>query len=156
MGSDNEKAPVAALEPLIGDWELEAHIGGQTLTGARASFEWLDGGAFLVQRTDAEIPANAPPEFVANSPFPTVTIMGLDDSSGSYSVLYSDGRGVRRVYEMTFDGTTWKQWRAAPGFHQRSEATLSDDGQTIHGRWDSSADGDDWELDFEYTYRRVP
>lgn len=147
--------PLALLAPLVGDWELEAVIAGQSLKGARASVEWHEDGAFLIQRADADLPADTPPEFVENSPFPTLTIMGLDDSDGSYSVLYADGRGVRRVYEMSFDGRVWKQWRNAPGFHQRSEAILSDDGQTITGRWEKSPDGDDLELDFEYTYRRV-
>lgn len=155
MRSDDEKARLASLEPLIGDWELEAHIAGQTLTGARATFEWAADGAFVIQRTDAEIPANAPAEFIANSPFPTVMIIGLDDGFGSYSALYADGRGVRRVYQMSFDGRVWKQWRDAPGFHQRSEAVLSENGETITGRWEGSSDGSDWELDFEYTYRRV-
>lgn len=155
LSSPEQRSPLAPLERLIGDWELEAHIGGQTLTGARAGFEWTEDGAFLIQRTDAELPDEAPPEFVANSPFPTVLTIGLDDASGAYSVLYADARGVRRVYEMSFDGRTWKQWRNAPRFHQRSEAVLSDDGKTMSGRWEKSADGSHWELDFEYTYRRV-
>ena len=153
MPSETDNAPLAPLGPLVGDWEIEAQIGDQTLTGARASIAWLEDGAFLVHRADADHPPDAPPEFAANSPFPT--IIGLDDTSGAYSVLYSDARGVRRVYEMSFDDRVWKQWRSVPGFHQRSEALLSEDGQTITGRWEKSSDGSDWELDFEYTYRRV-
>ena len=155
MPSGEETSPLASLRPLIGDWALDARVGGQTLTGARATIEWLEDRAFLVQRADAELPADAPAEFVANSPFPTISIIGLDDAFGSYSVLYSDARGVRRVYEMSFDGRMWKQWRDAPGFHQRSEAVLSDDEETITGRWEMSSNGSDWELDFEYSYRRA-
>jgi hypothetical protein len=155
LGSGEQTSPLASLEPLVGDWTLEALIGGQSLSGAHASFEWIEGGSFLIQRADAELPPETPPEFIAASPFPTLSIIGLDDAFGSYSVLYADRRGVRRVYEMSFDGRVWKQWRNAPGFHQRSEATLSDDGRTITGRWEKSSDGTDWELDFEYTYRRV-
>jgi hypothetical protein len=155
LPSREERSPLAPLAPLVGEWAIDARIAGQTLSGASARIDWLEGGAFLAQRADAELPPDAPPEFVANSPFPTLTIMGLDDASGSYSVLYSDARGVRRVYEMGFDGRVWTQWRSAPGFHQRSEATISEDAQTITGRWEKSSDGSDWELDFEYTYRRV-
>jgi hypothetical protein len=155
LPSPEESSPLAPLAPLVGEWAIEARIGGQTLTGANASVDWLEDGAFLVQSADAELPPDTPPEFAANSPFPTLSIIGLDDASGSYSVLYADGRGVHRVYEMSFDGRVWKQWREAPGFHQRSEATVSEDGQTIDGRWEKSSDGTDWELDFEYTYRRV-
>jgi hypothetical protein len=155
LPSGEETYPLASLRPLIGDWALDARTGAQTLTGAWVTIEWLEDGAFLVQRADAELPASTPAEFVANSPFPTISIIGFDDAFGSYSVLYSDARGVRRVYRMSFDGRIWKQWRHAPGFHQRSEAILSEDGETITGRWEKSSDGSDWELDFGYTYRRA-
>ena len=146
--------PLAVLDPFIGQWEMSASVGGVTLTGGRATFDWLEDGWFMVQRADAEPTDDTPPEFVANSPFPTVCVIGLDDSSGEFSLLYADARGVRRVYRMSFDGRVWKQWRDAPGFFQRLEATFSDDGATIAGRWEKSPDGSDWELDFEFAYGR--
>ncbi len=143
------------LEALVGEWELEASVGGQTIRGARTKFEWLEGGAFLVQHTDAEPDESAPAEWVANAPFPVVTIIGLDDSAETFSMLYADGRGVFRVYEMTLGGGVWKIWRDAPGFFQRFTATFSDDGRTITGSWEGSRDGSEWEHDFGLTYRKV-
>jgi hypothetical protein len=40
-------------------------------------------------------------------------------------------------------------------FHQRWLGTFSADGDTIEGRWETSPDGRDWELDFELIYHRL-
>jgi hypothetical protein len=80
-------------------------------------------------------------------------MIGRDDASGAYDVLYSDDRGVSRVYQMSFEAGLWRIWRASPGFHQRFEGRFSPDGQTIEARWDGSPDGETWELDFHLTYR---
>jgi hypothetical protein len=38
---------------------------------------------------------------------------------------------------------------------QRFSATISDDGNTISGRWEKSPDGRTWETDFDLTYRKA-
>ncbi|MEU7897056.1 hypothetical protein AB0B45_29855 [Nonomuraea sp. NPDC049152] len=143
------------LDALVGEWEVWASIGDQNAAGGRTVFEWMEDRAFLVQRSDAEVTEGTPPEWVANSPFPVTSIMGLDDASEELSMLYADGRGVFRVYRMTFDGGTWRIWREAPGFNQRFTGVLSDDGATITAYWELSRDGSAWEHDFDLTYRRV-
>ncbi|MFL6238482.1 MAG: hypothetical protein ACJ735_03165 [Actinomycetes bacterium] len=40
-------------------------------------------------------------------------------------------------------------------FHQRYVGRFSDDGTTIVGEWQTSADGHDWQRDFGLTYRRT-
>jgi len=71
------------FEALIGEWEVEVPLPGQR---GRATFEWLEGGAYL--RYHAEAP----------DPAPTATwIIGRDDSSDTYTVLHYDSRGVSRV-----------------------------------------------------------
>jgi hypothetical protein len=57
-------------------------------------------------------------------------------------------------------GREWTLERKAPDFtplelHQRWLGTLSSDGNTIEGRWGTSADGREWQLDFELFYRRM-
>jgi len=153
------RTPHAALERLnvlVGEWKLQASVGGQPVGRARAVFAWLEGGAFLVQHTDAE-PAEfePPPEWVANSPFPIATIIGLDDATKRFSMLYGDARGVFRVYQMSLVNGFWKVWREAPGFHQRFTGTFSDDNTTITARWEKSDDGSRWEYDFDLNYRKV-
>ncbi len=57
---------------------------------------------------------------------------------------------------MSLDGRVWKLWRAAPGFWQRYTGQISEDGDTITGAWEGSADGQEWKHDFGLTYIKVP
>jgi hypothetical protein len=101
------------------------------------------------------MPATAPQAWRDNAPFPTRAVFGLDDATGEFAMLYADGRGVHRVYRMTFDGAVLTIWRDAPGFGQRFTGTLSPDGSAIDGRWEASPDGVTWTLDFEVAYTRA-
>lgn len=60
-----------------------------------------------------------------------------------------------RVYPMSVVDRVWQMWRAAPGFHQRFEGRISEDGQTIEAAWEGSADGENWELDFRVRYTKL-
>ena len=144
------------LDALVGKWDVQASMGEQPLGRAQTTFEWLEGEAFLVQHTDeGSAPPDAPPEWIANSPMPVTTIIGLDDASEKFTQLYADARRVYRVYQMSLDDGVWKLWRDAPGFSQRFKGVLSDDGQTITGFWEYSSDGSTWEHDFDLTYTKV-
>ena len=69
------------LEALIGEWEVEVpQFAGQR---GRATFEWLEDGAFLRFHTDAPDPAPA-----------ATLIISRDESSETYTVLHYDSRGV--------------------------------------------------------------
>jgi hypothetical protein len=50
--------------------------------------------------------------------------------------LYSDDRGVCRVYEMSIGPDGWSLWREGDPFTQRFTSTFEDDGNTIAGRWE--------------------
>lgn len=130
------------LEVLIGEWKVEVpQFPGQE---GRATFEWLEGGAYLRFHADAPDPA------------PSATlIISRDDSSEIYTVFHYDSRGVSRVYQMSFDEGLWKIWREAPGFSQRFAGTLSADGRSIRAAWEKSPDGSNWEHDFDLIYTRV-
>ena len=97
-----EKA-LKAMEALVGEWTLEAiPPGGQPLPGeARATIEWHDSHAHLVQRSTVEMP-EAPN---------AISIMGCDAANGAYYQLYSDDRGVCRVYQMSITDGEWRLWR---------------------------------------------
>jgi hypothetical protein len=138
-------AALARLLTFVGEWKGEASVDGRPIGQARTVFEWLEGGTFLRQQSDAP-----------QAEFPSSTlIIGCDDVNDTYSVLHSDSRGVRRIYQMSFDGRTWKQWRDAPGFSQRFSATLSEDGKTFTGAWEKSEDSSTWEHDFDLTYTKL-
>lgn len=153
MNPQPSRSPVLGrLNALVGTWALTATIEGKQMAGGRATFDWIEDEAFLRQRAESEVAR----EWVENSPFPVVTIIGLDDSSETFSYIYSDARGVSRIYEMTIEDRVWRiQGQAGPEFFQRFEGVFSDDGDTISARWDSSTDGSEWELDFELTYTRL-
>jgi hypothetical protein len=135
------------LELLVGEWRVAAvGPGGEPWPGeSRASFEWHDSGAHLVQRSSVDSP-EAPD---------SVSIIGCDGTNGTYYQLYSDDRGVCRVYEMSFGGGEWKLWREGLPFSQRFAGRIEDDGKTIVGRWEKAEDGINYTIDFALTYTRV-
>ncbi len=136
------------LEALAGEWSVEIAFPTDppgTVHG-RVTFDWIEGGAFLVMRAGG---------IEWSGPSGAVGIIGRDDAAETYSMLYFDARGVSRIYQMSFGDGVWTQWRSAPGFSQRFTGTLSDDGSTITARWEKSSDGVRWEHDFDLTYRRA-
>ena len=84
---------------------------------------------------------------------PVAAVLGWDDTTHELAQLYSDARGVFRVYRMTLTDAAWTAWRDAPGFFQRFIGSFPDD-DTIEGAWESSRDGKTWEPDFDMVYRK--
>jgi hypothetical protein len=145
--SHQPPTPAKSLERLAGTWHMEISmpLDPPLVTRGQAVFEWLEEGPFLVGRSSVE-----------HASFPTSTeIIGGDDSTGTYSMLYFDSRGVSRIYQMSLGDKVWKLWREAPGFSQRFTGIFSDDGNTIKSCWESSSDGSNWEHDFDLTYTRA-
>jgi hypothetical protein len=135
------------LERLVGEWTIEAKgADGQPWPGGgRVTFEWHDSRAHLVQRASIDLP-EAPDN---------TSIIGCDAANGTYFQLYSDDRGVCRVYEMTITSDEWALWREGEPFSQRFTATISDDGNTITGRWEIAEDFTNYTTDFDVVFRRV-
>src|SRR5437879_5454847 len=73
------------LATLVGDWTLEAMSadGEPWPGGGRATFEWHDSRAHLIQRWTVDLP-EAPDG---------VSIMGCDAANRTFVQLYSDERG---------------------------------------------------------------
>ena len=141
-----EKA-LRELEPLVGEWTLEAAwpSGERWPGGGTVTFEWHASRAHLVETARVELP-EAPDN---------VSIIGCDAANGRYFQLYSDERGVCRIYEMSIGEGTWKLWREGEPFSQRFTGTFSEDGNTITGRWEIAEDGATYETDFDLVYRKI-
>ncbi len=94
-------AALEKLQPLVGQWRMLATPpGGESWPGeARATFERHASGAHLAQTTTVDAP-QAPD---------TIAIIGCDAANGTYYQLYSDDRGVCRVYEMSITDAV-SQW----------------------------------------------
>jgi hypothetical protein len=147
--------PEMSLDRLVGTWDVQALLDGHAVARSTATFAWTEDGAFIVERDDGE-PAgpDVPREWIENLPFPVVSIIGRDDSGDELTMLYSDARGVRRIYRQAFDGDTWRIWREAPGFNQCFTGTFDEAGTTITGYWEMSKDGVTWSKDFDLVYRK--
>ena len=146
MGETNARDALHALEPLVGEWELEATWPSGVPGPARgkATVGWHSSGRHLIQRATLDL-AEAPDN---------ESIIGCDAANGTYYQLYSDERDVCRVYRMSIDDGEWKLSREGEPFAQRFTGTFSDDGNTITGRWEIAEDGTNFEPDFEVIFRR--
>lgn len=127
-------------------WSPKAHklVGGPATVHGTTRFEWIEDGRFLLQHQGA---TDGPPE--------ARWLMGRDETSGEYSILYADVRGVSRIYHMSLEDRVWRIWRNAPGFNQRFEGRFSVDVRSIEAHWERSEDGETWSLDFDVVYTRA-
>lgn len=148
--AQHDNPTLTSLEGLVGEWGMElSHTSflpdpSDTVKGP-VLIEWVQEGAFLAMRMGDKQPG--PPQ--------ALWLISRDGSFPTYTVLYYDARSVSRVYQMSFSERVWKMWREAPGFWQRYEGRVHDDGKAITGHWEKSADGTTWEHDFDVTYTKV-
>ena len=135
-----------ALEPfdaLIGTWATEAtHPLFDAVVGGSVTFEWLDGGHFLVQRShfDHELFPDA------------ISVIGAPEAGDGLVMEYFDSRGVRRTYGVSLDDGVLRMWREQPGFDQRLSATLGH--EPFEGLWHTAETPGDWKDDVKVIYRR--
>ncbi|MGA8206808.1 MAG: hypothetical protein WB867_02090 [Candidatus Dormiibacterota bacterium] len=142
---------LADLALLVGQWKMDlygaaflpdpdTHLAGSVVV------DWIeDGAAMVIRQGDSEHPPAA------------VWIIGRDENDSNFEVLYSDDRGVSRLYDMSFAVPDWRMWRTTPELSQRFESVIASDGHTIKGAWKKSFDGGaTWEHDFNLDYIRVP
>jgi hypothetical protein len=134
------------FDVLIGEWTMVGvHPYLPSAVHGSSSFEWLKEGALLVWHFDWERGQEIPNAF---------NIIGHDDAAEPCSVLYTDERGVARIYQMSLADGVWKMWRDSPDFSQRMTGTFSADGNTITTHGEMSRDGSTWEKDLSVTYTR--
>lgn len=141
--------PQSDLQTLVGEWDLQILHPDPDVSpdpiGGSSSFEWVLGGAFLVQRQTVDHPD-----------FPeSLAVVGPGAGDG-FAYHYYDSRGVARTYQMRLDGGTWTFWREDPDFYQRFTWEFSPDGGGINAKLEMSHDqGRTWEHDFDQTLTRV-
>ena len=137
---------LSRLEALVGQWEMETvfALAPPVRVLGRTTFEWLQGGFFLIQRWAIEHP-DVPDGAAIIS---TATVE-------TFSQRYFESRGVHRTYEMSLNDGVWRLRTDSPGFAQRFTGSLSEDSATFEGAWEKSQDGSHWEHDFDLTYRKI-
>jgi hypothetical protein len=139
-----ERDPV--LEPfdmLIGTWATEAtHPMVDAVVSGTVTFEWLEGGHFLVQRSHNE-----------HELFPdAISVIGAPEHGDGLVMEYFDSRGVRRTYGVSLEDGVLRYWRDDPGFDQRFSARLADD--SFEGLAQLARTPGDWQDDLKTIYRR--
>ena len=158
MATDPSLKP---FDRLVGAWTTEATHPGMPGVVVRGTtvMEWLEGEHFLMLRARSDHPDF--PDFIAmighTEHGRADEATGEAPTSAGESPLhmhYFDSRGVFRDYGTRMDATTWHIWRDDPGFSQRFTGPLSDDGNSIVGRWQVCRDGVHWADDVAITYRR--
>lgn len=147
VGSEAKRSN-PALKPfefLIGDWRTTGThpmTGDRQLTG-RTSFAWHEGGAFLMMRNEVD-----------EAGFPDgVAIIGSDDATGRFSMIYFDERGVSRVMDVTAadDSGTWRHDDS--DFAQR--LTIRRDGDRLVSKGLMSERGGPWTNDLSQVFDRL-
>jgi hypothetical protein len=136
----------AALEPfdaLIGTWDTEAkhRMLDQVVLGT-TTFEWVEGGHFVVQRSHSD-----------HELFPDgISIIGAPEAGDGLVMEYFDSRGVRRTYGTSLDDGVWRVWRDHPGFDQRFSAKIAPD--RFEGVFELAEERGHWQEDLRVVYRR--
>lgn len=138
-------ASLGDLAVLIGRWRVEVSraefLSDGEVLGGTMHAEWMDGAALVVSRT-----------LIDGGPPAAVQVIGRNESGEDDTVLYADDRGVSRVYAMSLHGREWLS-RSDPGFLQRFEGHIAEDGTRIDAEWSKSHDdGATWLHDFDVTY----
>ncbi len=132
---------------MIGEWEtkgLHPYLPGKSLSG-RAVFEWIEGGAFLLWRSEMREPE-----------FPNgVAIFGSDDATGEFFMLYFDERKISRKYDVSVEHNIVRWQRNSSDFSQRMVLTIAGDGNTMVSKGEMSKNAGSWEPDLELNYSRV-
>jgi hypothetical protein len=107
------------------------------------TFEWLEGGHFLVQRShnDHELFPDA------------ISVIGAPEQGDELVMEYFDSRGVRRTYFVSLEAGVWRIWRNQPGFDQPFSATLGAD--SFGGLFQLAETPGEWQDDMKVTYRRL-
>jgi hypothetical protein len=132
-----------AFDALIGTWATQAtHPLFDAVVPGCMTFEWLEGGRFLVQRShnDHELFPDA------------ISVIGAPEAGDGLVMEYFDSRGVRRTYGVSLDDGVLRIWRDDPAFAQRFSATLGH--AHFEGLWQLARTPGDWQDDLKVTYRR--
>jgi hypothetical protein len=113
------------LDRLVGTWEVSGGAQG------KATYEWMEGGFFLVQRVDLEQYGQRIKgiEIIGHErPF------GAEPSEDTKSRFYDNmGNTLDYVYELEGDTLTiWGGEKGSPAYYR---GTFSDDGDTVSGEW---------------------
>jgi hypothetical protein len=145
MAMTERDSVLEPFEALIGTWATEAtHPMFDAVVPGSITFEWFEGGHFLVQRSHND-----------HESFPdAICVIGAHESDAEAGLVmeYFDSRGVRRTYGIALEDGVLRMWRDDLEFAQRYSATIGHD--SFLGQWQLARTPGDWQDDLKVTYRR--
>ena len=115
-----------SLDRLIGTWKQSGEVDGEI------TYEWAEGGFFLIQRVDLTQYGNKIKGIeIIGHEFTFGAEPSQDIKSRFYS--YLDGMTLDYVYDIEGDTLTiWGGERGSPAYYK---GQFSKDGNTLTGRW---------------------
>lgn len=128
--SNNDRAGSLASEPspalgqlnrLVGEWDIT----GPFLNGS-ASFEWMEGGFFLIQRVDAG---------GGGRTIRGVEYIGFDEDTQTLRSHYMDIHGANFTYTWEIDGDTLRIWFGGTDSDNFFVGCFAPDGTSYSGEW---------------------
>ena len=145
----NARQPNPALQPLaflLGEWAtVGTHpaMPGEEFPGT-TSFAWMEGGAFLVMRSQTD-----------HKDFPDgIAIFGSDNVLGTVTMCWFDQRGISRLCLVNL-GERFVGWHHDdPKFMQRVKITTDPDGRRMVSKGEMARDGEAWAEDLSQVFLR--
>jgi hypothetical protein len=137
------KSPNPALKTLnrlIGKWR----ISGPEVDG-EISYEWMEGGFFLIQRFDLTNSGN---------PYKGVEYSGFDEDTKTIRTRLMGTDGANFTYTYEVDGDTLFYWFGDKGANWFSKGRFASDGRSVIGRW-HMPDKDGGTGGYNYTLTRI-
>ena len=140
--SESSTAPMPAtpelgrLDAFVGTWKTEGVIragehGPESTFTAIDRYEWMEGGHFLLHHVDARM---------GGGHLTALEIIGYDAATGTYPMRSYDSQGNTGTHTATLHDGAW----TFQGPSERFTGSFSEDGGTITGLWEQSADGAAW------------
>ncbi len=138
---------LASLNVMVGAWDLRGRESGPDgEIHGRVTFEWMDGGFYLVQRVDIDH---------VGQKITGVEYVGYDGSTGALKSYFFSNHGpgpfggVALEYVWEVGDDTLTIWGGFVGSPASFQGRFGDDRNTVTGRWEWPGGG------YEATMTRV-
>ena len=119
--SADPKTALRSLDRLVGQWKVTGQGIGGTVT-----FEWMEGGAFLMQHVNLEHEGRT---------IKGLEIIGYDKASNDLKSHYFDSSGDILEYVWEISGDDLTIWFGSRDSESVFKGRFSEDGNTNSGGW---------------------